>query len=194
MFWYSHALMIIHFNVHILWWSFAHKSTCLDYHKLLCSHVLIFTYFYVTCFDVHTYLCSHALTIICSHVYLLRWSYAFMFTCFDNHILPCSHAFMIIHFYVHMLWWSYAPTSTCFKENMPTCIYAFMLICSCTFWLGAPMLTCITNIHYRDIHEHVHTHEWRYIYMLRDWKTRIVGCLGPHMLWWSCINPKVIGR
>ena len=71
------------------------------------------------CFIDHMLTSVLSLTIICSHVYLLRWSHAFMFTCFD----------------IHMLWWSYAPMSTCFNKNMSTCLYALMLIYSDTFMI-----------------------------------------------------------
>ena len=46
------------------------KSTWLDVHLLLRSHLLKFTYFYV---------------------HILCWSYTSMFPCFDNRILLCQH-------------------------------------------------------------------------------------------------------
>ena len=125
--------------MYLLWWSYAHMSTCVDYHMLLSSHVLI-----LTCFDDHTHTyfnyltlsCLHALTrpcllacmpwwlictnnfiIACSYVHMIYWSHAFMFTCLDDRMLPCQHTLMITSLlpctpsisYAWILWWLPTP-------------------------------------------------------------------------------------
>ena len=100
--------------------------------RFKCSCASLFTFFVDLVLT-----CVLALTIICSHVYFLRWLQAFTFTSFEIHILLCTHTLLIIHFYVHMLWLSYAPISTCFEENLFTCLYALMLV-----YLDTSMIGC----------------------------------------------------
>ena len=126
-----------------------------------------------------------ALTIICSHVYLLRWSHAFIFTCFDIHILLCFHSLMIIHFYVHMLWWSYAPMSTYFDEKMSTCQNSLKLICSDTFMIGCSYVNMLNWSHAFKFT----CHDDRVLPSLRAWLiTFPLACMflssNAWMLWW----------
>ena len=97
---------------------------------------------YIQCFVDHVLTCVLAFTIICSHMYLLRWSHTFMFTCFDIHMLLCSHALMIIS----------------------TCLYALMLICLDTFMIGCSFVNMLRWSHafkfiYHDdrVLPHLHT-------------------------------------
>ena len=116
----------------------------------------------VQCFVDQELPCVLALMVICSHVYLLRWSHAFMFTCFDIHILLCRHVLMIIHFYVHILWWLYAWT---------------------LLWLDALMLTWFVDLHLYDIHKHVHTLGCWYVHRPGGIIDHVVGHLWAQTLW-----------
>ena len=99
---------------------------------------------YVQCFVDQVLTWVLTLTIICTHVFLLRCSHALMFTCFDIHILLCSHALMIKHFYVQMLWWSYISMFTCFDDQTLLCSNALMIIhfyVHMLWWLYVPSST-----------------------------------------------------
>ena len=94
-----HALMIIV--------KFEGNSTvrCRCTLRFKCSYACMFTYFInfvLTCVLV--------LMIICSHVYLQRWSHAFTFTAFE-----------ITYIYVHILCWSYTSMFTRFDKRMLLC-------------------------------------------------------------------------
>ena len=92
--------------------------------RFKCSCACIFT-----CFVDLVLISVPILTIICSHVYQLRWSNAIMFTS---------------NFFVHMLWWSYISMFTFFDNYILLCLHALkrtcphtiMLICSDTSMIG----------------------------------------------------------
>ena len=93
-----------------------------------------------TCFADNLQSFDFPLMIICSYVYLLKWSHAPMLTFFD----------------VHMLRWSYAM-STRFNNHLPTYMYAIILI-----QLDALMITCsyIQIIWWLHAHIHWYSHVW----------------------------------
>ena len=91
-------------------------------------------------------------------------SHAWILTCLDGHMLPYSHALIILCSHAHILWWSHTP-----------------------------MLIHI-NIHKFDIHPHKHALRWLFVYMLGGLNEHAIGNSCTQILWWLCLNAKVIGR
>ena len=72
-----------------------------------------------TCFIDFVFTCVLALTIICSHVYLHRWSRAFTFTSYEIHILCWSYTSMFPYFDNRMLLCQHAFKRTRSLSYMP---------------------------------------------------------------------------
>jgi len=171
---------------------------------LKCSCACMFT-----CLDDHKLLCTHALMIICSHLNMPWRLYALMSTCFEYHTLTCLYAFMVISLdaliitwphahklwclhvltcliahmskcfddcmlYVHMLWcvmfdcwqaqmlcWSRAFILTCFDDPMPPCLHALMIACSYAhlYWYS--------HVWYQHTCEHTWMMVWLYAWRLK---------------------------
>ena len=129
---FSHALLISCWLLYLFWRSYALTSIGLYNHRLLRSHLMKFTYFYVCilcwshtfkfpCFDNRTLHCQHAFKRTCSLVYMPEFS--------NDWTLLWLHAPMLTYFFDdHMFQWSHAPTPTCFNDYVPTYSLNFMVV------------------------------------------------------------------
>ena len=107
-----------------------------------------------TCFADNLQSFDFPLMIICSYVYLLKWSHSPMLTFFD----------------VHVFRWLYAP-----------CLYALMITCHLPvsiilIWLDASMITCsyVQMLWWLNAHMRRYSHVW---YPHMSAQTMIVKCL-----------------
>ena len=145
-----------------------HMLTCPLDLIITCSHLYFFWWLIApifSCFDVHMFWWLHASMfslfdvrmLTCLHALMIICSYAHMLTCLNDHILSWSNALIIRCSHTHMLWWSH------------------------TWWLHAPMLTCI-NIQKFHIHTHKYTLVWWFVYILGGFREHAVGRSCTHML------------
>ena len=112
---------------------------------------------------------------MCSYMYSLWWSYAYISTCVDDHMLLYSHVLMFTYFYIHMLWWTHTHSLIILYSHVymlwwKSCPLAYMPWCSCArtiLWLHASMFT------------------WFVYHMLLCSYNSMIECFHVYILWWS---------